>query len=81
MGFFIAFLGWFAYAPLMTTIRDYVDITKGDIGTAGIVSVGSTIFTRFAVGPAIDRWGPRRCMVRCQAPLILLAPADSASPC
>ena len=81
LGFFIAFVGWFAYAPLMTTIRDYVDITKGDIGTAGIVSVGSTIFTRFAVGPAIDRWGPRRCMVRCQAPLILLAPADSASPC
>lgn len=62
MGFFIAFLGWFAYAPLMTTIRDHVDITKGDIGTAGIASVGTTIFTRFAVGPAIDKWGPRRCM-------------------
>ena len=61
-GFFIAFVGWFAFAPLMTTIRDYIDISKGDIGTAGIVSVGSTIFTRFAVGPAIDRWGPRRCM-------------------
>ena len=27
MGFFIAFLGWFAYAPLMTTIREHVDIT------------------------------------------------------
>ena len=62
LSFFFAFLGWFAFAPLMTTIRDYIDISKGDIGTAGIVSVGSTIFTRFAVGPAIDRWGPRRCM-------------------
>ena len=62
VGFFIAFVGWFCYAPLMTTIRDHIDIEKGDIGTAGIVSVGSTIFTRFAVGPAIDKWGPRRCM-------------------
>ena len=56
MGFFIAFLGWFAYAPLMTTIRDHVNITKGDIGTAGIASVGTTITaidTRQVVQPAL----------------------------
>ena len=60
LSFFFAFLGWFAFAPLMTTIRDYVDISKDDIANAGIASVATTIFTRFAVGPAIDRWGPRR---------------------
>ena len=62
MSFFVAFLGWFAFAPLMTTVRDHIDITKGEIGTAGIVSVGSTIFTRFLVGPLIDIYGPRRVM-------------------
>jgi nitrate/nitrite transporter NarK len=60
--FFVAFLGWFAFAPLMTTIRDHVDITKDEIGYAGIASVGTTIFTRFLVGPLIDAYGPRRVM-------------------
>eukprot|EP01043_Picozoa_sp_COSAG02_P036514 COSAG02_NODE_2679_length_8261_cov_3.398922_2_plen_598_part_00 len=62
MSFFVAFLGWFAFAPLMTTVRDHIDITKSEIGTAGIVSVGTTIFTRFLVGPLIDIYGPRRVM-------------------
>lgn len=62
LSFFVAFLGWFAFAPLMTTIRDHVDITKDEIGTAGIVSVGTTIFTRFLVGPLVDKYGPRRVM-------------------
>ena len=46
LSFFFAFLGWFAFAPLMTTIRDYVDISKDDIANAGIASVATTISTR-----------------------------------
>lgn len=60
--FFVAFLGWFAFAPLITTVRDHVDITKDDIASAGIASVATTIFMRFLVGPLIDRYGPRRVM-------------------
>ena len=51
-----------AQAPLMTTIRDHVDISKDEIGSAGIASVATTIFTRFLVGPLIDKYGPRRVM-------------------
>lgn len=60
--FFLAFFGWFAFAPLMTTIRDHIELEKSDISNAGIASVATTVFTRFAVGPLIDQFGPRRVM-------------------
>jgi len=58
-GFFIAFFIWFAIAPLLSEIRDSLGLTKGEIWTSSIVGVGGTIFMRFALGPACDKWGAR----------------------
>ena len=46
-GFFMAFVSWFAFAPLMKEIN------------ANISSVSSTVFSRFVVGPLCDTFGAR----------------------
>jgi len=58
-GFFIAFFIWFAIAPLLSEIRDDLDITKKEVWTSSIVGVGGTIFMRFVLGPMCDKWGAR----------------------
>jgi len=57
--FFIAFLGWFAFAPLMPVVRADLGLTDGQIWTANITSVMLTIVARFIVGPMCDQYGPR----------------------
>eukprot|EP00968_Pinguiococcus_pyrenoidosus_P011562 scaffold935_cov248-Pinguiococcus_pyrenoidosus.AAC.21 len=59
LSFFMAFLGWFAFAPLIPEIRKDLDLTDNQIWTANITSVGSTIVARFMVGPMCDRFGPK----------------------
>jgi NNP family nitrate/nitrite transporter-like MFS transporter len=58
-GFFIAFFIWFSIAPLLSEIRLTLDLTKQQIWTSSIVGVGGTIFMRFVLGPACDKFGPR----------------------
>jgi NNP family nitrate/nitrite transporter-like MFS transporter len=58
-GFFIAFFIWFAIAPLLSEIKDDLGLTKQEIWTSSIVGVGGTIFMRFILGPACDKWGAR----------------------
>jgi NNP family nitrate/nitrite transporter-like MFS transporter len=58
-GFFIAFFIWFAIAPLLSEIRDTLGLTKEEIWTSSIVGVAGTIFMRFLLGPACDKYGPR----------------------
>lgn len=60
--FFIAFVGWFSFAPLMPTIREDLNLTKDDINNANIASVFATIFVRILIGPLCDKFGPRDCM-------------------
>mmetsp|Transcript_123 Transcript_123/g.224 ORF Transcript_123/g.224 Transcript_123/m.224 type:complete len:482 (+) Transcript_123:211-1656(+) len=62
-GFFIAFFIWFAIAPLLSEIRDDLDLTKQQIWTSSIVGVAGTIFMRFILGPACDKFGARIPMV------------------
>lgn len=57
--FFIAFFIWFAIAPLLTEIKADLGLTKQQIWTSSIASVGGTIFMRFALGPACDKFGAR----------------------
>mmetsp|Transcript_3058 Transcript_3058/g.4609 ORF Transcript_3058/g.4609 Transcript_3058/m.4609 type:complete len:507 (-) Transcript_3058:239-1759(-) len=57
--FFIAFFIWFAIAPLLGEIQDTIGLTKQQIWTSNIVGVGGTIFMRFAMGPACDKFGSR----------------------
>eukprot|EP00522_Entomoneis_paludosa_P013160 CAMPEP_0172451878 /NCGR_PEP_ID=MMETSP1065-20121228/9722_1 /TAXON_ID=265537 /ORGANISM="Amphiprora paludosa, Strain CCMP125" /LENGTH=109 /DNA_ID=CAMNT_0013203849 /DNA_START=147 /DNA_END=473 /DNA_ORIENTATION=+ len=54
-GFFIAFFIWFAIAPLLSEIRDDLDISKKEVWTSSIVGVGGTIFMRFLLGPFCDK--------------------------
>lgn len=58
-GFFVAFFIWFAIAPLLSEIRDDLNITKKDVWTANIIGVGSTILMRFLMGPLCDKFGAR----------------------
>ena len=57
--FFIAFFIWFAVAPLLGEIQDTLDLSKEELWTSNIVGVGGTIFMRFVLGPACDKFGAR----------------------
>mmetsp|Transcript_5317 Transcript_5317/g.7697 ORF Transcript_5317/g.7697 Transcript_5317/m.7697 type:complete len:476 (+) Transcript_5317:97-1524(+) len=57
--FFIAFFIWFAIAPLLGEIKDELGLTKQEVWTSSIVGVGGTIFMRFVLGPACDKFGAR----------------------
>lgn len=57
--FFIAFFIWFAIAPLLSEIQDSLEIEKKDLWTSNIVGVAGTIFMRFILGPACDKYGAR----------------------
>ncbi|CAN0073340.1 unnamed protein product [Scytosiphon promiscuus] len=58
-GFFMAFVSWFAFAPLMKEIKADLGMTKDEVYNANISSVASTIISRFAVGPLCDTFGAR----------------------
>lgn len=57
--FFICFFGWFGLAPLMPVIRDELHLSKSQIGSIVMASVGITVFGRILAGWLCDKWGPR----------------------
>ena len=59
-GFCLAFTSWFAFAPLMPSVRKDIQLTPEQINTANIASVASTIIFRVMVGPMCDKFGARR---------------------
>jgi NNP family nitrate/nitrite transporter-like MFS transporter len=59
IAFFLCFFAWFGIAPLMSTVRDELRLTKDQVGWCIIGSVGVTIFVRLLVGRLCDRLGPR----------------------
>jgi NNP family nitrate/nitrite transporter-like MFS transporter len=57
--FFIAFFSWFAITPLLSEIQQDLHLTKKEIWTSSVASVGSTILVRVLLGPACDKFGAR----------------------
>ena len=60
MSFFLAFLCWFAFAPLMPTIRAELGLNMKQVLTVNMCSVACTIFARFVLGPLCESVGPKR---------------------
>jgi MFS transporter, NNP family, nitrate/nitrite transporter len=58
--FFISFIVWFSYAPLMSSIRDTFGLTDQEVKALLILNVALTIPARIIVGMLVDAFGPRR---------------------
>ena len=58
----MAFVEWFAIAPLLPEIKVTLHMTKADVWTSNICNVAGTIIARLVVGPLCDTWGPRYLM-------------------
>jgi len=62
--FFICFFGWFSHAPLLkATIGPDLGLSKPQLITAFIASVGITILARLGIGALCDKIGPRKSYV------------------
>ena len=59
IGFHMAFFIWFSASPLLSEIREDLGLTKKQIWSTSVISVGGTILFRFIMGPLCDKFGPR----------------------
>jgi len=59
MGFFVSFVSTFAAAPMIAIIREDLELTKPNLGSAGLAAVTGTIGARVLMGSVCDVVGPR----------------------
>ncbi|KAJ7156527.1 nitrate/nitrite porter [Mycena crocata] len=63
LGFFVAFLSWFAFPPLIPdAIKSDLKLTQEEIANSNIVALAATLGVRVVCGPLVDRYGPRKVM-------------------
>jgi len=66
IAFFVAFLSWFAFPPLLHgIIQQDLQLTQVQIANSNIIGLLATFLVRLIVGPLCDRYGPRYVMVGC----------------
>jgi NNP family nitrate/nitrite transporter-like MFS transporter len=60
VGFFVAFLSWYAWSPLITkTIKADLHLSQKEIANSNILALTATLLVRAVAGPLCDRFGPR----------------------
>jgi NNP family nitrate/nitrite transporter-like MFS transporter len=59
ISFFLAFMIWFAPAPLLKEIGDTLNLSKAELWTSSITNDCTAIFTRIIMGPICDNYGAR----------------------
>ena len=57
--FFLAFMIWFAPAPLLKEIQDTLGLTKAQVWTSSITNDCTAIVMRIIMGPVCDKFGAR----------------------
>lgn len=61
LGFFVAFLSWFAFSPLMPeVVKADLNLTQDQVTNSNLASLGGTALVRLIAGPACDKFGPRK---------------------
>ncbi len=59
LAFFISFVVWFNFAPLMAAIRETFQLTDQQVKLLLILNVALTIPARILIGMLVDKHGPR----------------------
>lgn len=81
IAFFITFVVWFNFAPLLQMVKTSLGLTTEEIKTLLILNVALTIPARVAIGMLTDRYGPRlvysALLAICSIPCFMFALADS----
>ncbi len=81
MAFFITFVVWFNFAPMLQAVKETLGLTTEQIKTLLILNVALTIPARVIIGMLTDRYGPRMVysclLIICSIPCFMFALADS----
>ena len=81
IAFFITFMVWFNFAPLLQMVKETLGLTDQQIKTLLILNVALTIPARVIIGMLTDKYGPRitysALLATCSIPCFMFALADS----
>lgn len=81
MAFFITFVVWFNFAPMLEMVKSSLGLSNQEIKTLLILNVALTIPARVFIGMLTDRFGPRLVysvlLAVCSIPCFMFALADT----
>ncbi|MGF1867801.1 NarK family nitrate/nitrite MFS transporter [Enterovibrio norvegicus] len=79
--FFITFVVWFNFAPLLQSVKESLGLTTAEVKTLLILNVAFTIPARVVVGMLTDKYGPRivysLLLAICSIPCFVFALSDN----